>query len=119
MDTIKTFNTEIARRMADVEKDVPTFASAYQLRDLQKIVVKLPTNEEMAKMRERLAKTIEDFTRDNNEFRRGHEEHIKIIARFDEVIAQKVNKHTLTEEIQKINKKYKPKLKEIDAKHEK
>lgn len=54
IETMKTYTHEINKKAQVCEDLMPTFASASQLTDLQKIVVKLPTNKEMTIMRERM-----------------------------------------------------------------
>ena len=57
----------------------------------------LPKEEEVTALRTYLKASIESFTEDNAVFKDEFEDHLAIIRRFDEVLLEKANKHSVTE----------------------
>ena len=79
----------------------------------------MPTSSECNSMIERFDSTIGTFAQDNYEFKTGYAKHNEMIRRYDEVITQKANKHTLAEEINKVNQDFQPKMHDLETNHTK
>lgn len=65
------------------------------INEINDFIDKLPTREEVSSMRTFMKNSVEKFSHDNTNFKKDFKDHLAIIRRYDEVISEKANKHTI------------------------
>ena len=78
------------------------------LHEVEESLKLLPSRDEVIEMRTNVRENIARFQKDNKEFKDQFDTHLSIIARYDEVIADKASKHGVYEQANKITNKFTP-----------
>ena len=77
--------------------------------------MQLPKVEDVEDLKAYIVENIENFSSDNKAFHKDFKTQNEIIRRYDEVIAQKVAKVTLQQEVNVSNAKLETRIKEVTS----
>ena len=70
--------------------------------NLKELILQLPRAEKIKQLEDKVTQNIDKFRKDNDTFRKDFTLHQEIIRRYDEVLAQKVSKVKMEEEMMKL-----------------
>lgn len=101
-------------RVNKLEVELPGKVDDFKLIEVSEFMQLLPTREEVSSLRNHMKNNIDKFGEDNIKFKNEFEGHLEIIRRYDEVISEKANKHSVSQVESRINENYKPVIKNHD-----
>ena len=84
-------------RINKLEISMPNRVEKYQLAKVEEFMQLLPTREEVTTLRNHMRTNIDKFTEDNAAFKAEFGGHLQIIRRYDEVLSEKANKHSVSQ----------------------
>ena len=74
---------------------MPEKVEKFALQEVKDYLKLLPSKEEVKVLRNYMHTNIEKFTEDNGVFKAAFDGHLSIIRRYDEVLSEKANKHSV------------------------
>ena len=93
---------------------MPEKVEKWALKEVKDYQVQLPTKEELTNLRHYTKTNIERFSEDNGVFKAAFDGHLEIIRRYDEVISEKANKHSVTSAEARLIDKFTPMIQAHD-----
>lgn len=111
-ETIKEKSVLIANIQSDLQKRV----TLDELREVEKLILILPTQEQVKELHENVDSSLRGFSKDIAIFKDEFESHLAIIRRFDEIISTKASKDALWQLQEKIKRDLEPLMKQMEQK---
>lgn len=113
LESTKKWVHDLQVKVSDTARIIPSLATKEVLKKQAELLKNMPTKVECKGMLVRFDEALVTFKEDNRLFRQGYAQQNEMIRRYDEVITQKCNKHTLVEEVSKLNQDLGPKIKDL------
>ena len=98
-------------RIRVLEVNMPEKVEKFALQEVKEFMQLLPTKEEVTSLRTYTRTNIDKFQEDNAEFKEEFDGHLSIIRRYDEVLSEKANKHSVAAVEFRVNEQFKPAMK--------
>ena len=116
--TLKEDHRKSKDRIRKLEVKIDTKANQIDLSEVKEHLKILPTTDELNQMRLEMRQTLEKYNQERDEFSSEFKTHVQIIQRYDEIMADKANKHSLYESVTKVKNKFKSLINDLNEKVE-
>ena len=114
-EKLKKQMKKIEGKLQETTALLETKVDQEELEDIKDLVLQLPKVEDVEDLKAYIVENIENFSSDNKAFHKDFKTQNEIIRRYDEVIAQKVAKVTLQQEVNVSNAKLETRIKEVTS----